>query len=170
MARKLHALAFAALFAAGCIHRAPEPAVHPDGPHISWEIASDGPTHSSEKHACTSVERIPCELQSGTAEEPLEGEFTIYLHPAVEETTYTGVVELGYLGIAVTKPARLDVNQKVPPRRVSNVPIQANISSRLVAPPGSYRVSMKIVATTGGKSTTIEDAVTVTIRPPGYKP
>ncbi len=167
MARKRHALAFATLVAAGCIHRAPEPVVHPDGSHISWEIASDSPTHGSEKHACTSLERTTCELPSGTLEKPLQGEFTLFLHPALEETTYTGVVEIGYLGIDATQPSRLEVKQKVPARRVSKVPIQVNTSGRLVAPPGSYRVSMKIIATTGGKAITIEDAVTVTIRPPG---
>lgn len=104
-------------------------------------------------------------MRLGTPEKPVTGEFTIYLHPSAEETTYVGVIEIGFLGIDPAKPSRLDVKQTVPARRKSNVPIQANILSRLSAKPGEYLVSMKIVATTMGKTTTIEDSVTVTIRP-----
>ena len=154
----------------GCIHRAPEPIVPQDKPHISWEISTDDTGQFSEKHACTSVIRSPCDIPSGTAERPASVTFVLFLHPAAEETTYTGVVDIGFLGIDPAKPSKLDVNQKVPARRSSNVPIQALLTSRISAPPGQYRVTMKIVATTAGKATTIEDAVTVTVRPPGWEP
>lgn len=166
MALARTAMVTIALVGCGCIHRAPESLVPQDKPHISWEVASDNDEHSSEKHACTSVLRSPCELTLGSPEKPVTGEFTPFLHPAEQETTYTGVVEIGFMGIDPTRPSRLDVKQTVPPKRKSNVPIQASLSGRLGAKPGEYRVTIKIVATTGGKSTTIEDAVTVTIRPP----
>ena len=153
------------LGAAGCIHRAPESLVPQDKPHISWEIAFDDTDHFGEKHSCTSVKPLPCEVPSGTADRPVSTSVVIYLHPAAIETTYTGVVEIGFMGDPA-KPSRLDVNQKVAERRKSNVPIQASLTGRVSAKPGEYRVTMKIVATTGGQSTTIEDAVTVTIRPP----
>ena len=156
----------ALLFAAGCIHRAPEPVVPQDKPHISWEISTDDTDHYSEKHACTSVKPSPCELRLGTAEKPVTAQFIIFMHPASAETVYTGVVEIGFLGIDRSKPSTLDVKQTVAPSRKSKVPIQAIITSRIPAEPGTYRVTMRIVATMSGATTTLEDAVSVTILPP----
>lgn len=89
----------------------------------------------------------------------------MYLHPAAEETTYTGSVEIGFLSGDPLRPTKLDINQKVPTHRKSNVPIQASVSNRVLAKPGDYRVTMRVIAvTTSGKTTIIDDAVTVTVR------
>ncbi len=148
----------------GCIHRTPETTGPQDEPHFSWEIAFHGVDAVRHSDACTSASRTACELPIDTSGKPLSSDFVVYLHPASSEVTYTGLVEVGFMHDDPKDPVKLPINQKVPPASVSHTPIQASVSGGIATKPGTYRVSIKIVATMNDKSTSLQDAFVVTLR------
>jgi len=136
-----------------------------DAPHFSWEIHRLDARRPDGEEVCSSVNRTTCELPISTPDRPIASDFIVYLHPVAAEVVYTGLVEIGYLHEDKTTPAKLEVNQRVPPSKTfSRTPIKAILSETVAGKPGTYNVSIMIVATMNGTSTTLRDSFAVTLR------
>jgi len=93
--------------------------------------------------------------------------FDLWLHPAVTQVTYTGMLEVGFFGEPGGRPARLDIKQELPARGLDARPTVAVLSGVVTTRPGEYQVTINLQAVSGtGERLPVQDRITVTVGAP----
>lgn len=142
-----------------CAHPIPEPVAVHVTPHISWVISSTESPDGRERFVCRSDPRTSCVVRTSTPETKRLATVHVYLHPAAEDTKYTGTLQVGFFDAAPeTYESKIDstVSAGDGPRSVS-------VSDIVTQRPGEYGVTMSLAAKSAKQSQQIQDNFRVVV-------
>jgi hypothetical protein len=160
---------FLTVYAPACGGRVhvPEPTTPPDTPRISWMLERTSSDQVNADEVCNSNKRDACTLAASSDSKVRIAHFDLWLHPAVTQVTYTGMVEIGFLGEPGGRPARLDIKQELPSAGTDARPTVAAMSGVVTTRPGEYQVTINLQAVSGtGEKLPVQDRITVTVGGP----
>jgi len=158
-------LVFAALqlLALGCATHPPKPAGIPPGvSHVAWVIMHGDGDNPDREFACQSEPRNECIVPINQPDSRAFSDVHLYYHGGGPKTTFSGTLKIGFFEGAATS-TQFEV--KVIAQKEGS-PGRQSMIGMVASKPGTYEVSIDVVATIGdtGKSQPIRDTITVIVR------
>lgn len=147
------------VIAPGCA-RIPKPVGGPkDSPHVGWVIMSGDADNSDRDFVCQSNPRSECVLPVDRPDARVLSHVHLYYHAAAAETKYTGSILLGFFSSAHEIRPNLIV-------KPGDSPGNQSVSSFVSSKPGSYTMTVAVVAASVPSGTTqeIREQVPVIVR------
>ena len=162
MATALFAFMTVASLAAaiGCAdHRAPEPFDESDTPSVGWVIMHGDKDSPDEEFDCQSNPPSECVVHASTSADQTLSKVHLYFHPTKSETTYSGVVHVGYFRNAETSPG-IKPRVTVKPGKVGNHSVVGIVTDK----PCTYMLTLDVTAVTkGGTEEHIREEVPIVV-------
>ena len=155
-------LGIGSLAAGGCAgRRVPQPDGSPGAPGVGWVIMHGSRENPDEQFGCQSRPREECVLEASAAGSQALSHVHLYFHPTPTETTYSGVVRVGFFSDGATS-AGIKPEVTVKPGEVRNHSVIGLVTDK----PGRYRFTVDMTATMqGGGTRQVHDEVTVVVNP-----
>jgi len=150
------------LGAGGCAgRRVPEPDVSPGTPSVGWVIMHGSKDNPDEQFGCQSRPRTDCVVEASTPGGQALSHVHLYFQPTQTETTYAGVVRVGFFSDGATSGG-IKPEVTVKPGEVRNHSVIGLVTDK----PGRYVFTVDMTATMqGGGTRQIRDEVAVVVSP-----
>jgi hypothetical protein len=155
----LSALAMSLVVGSACSARVPGPTVKTIGePRVSWIIMFGDHDNPDREFACQSDPRTECVMPPSRPDAQVVSAVHFYYHPASTDTNYSGVNKIGFFQGAG--------GQVQPNITVKGDEAMANqsISGIVTSAPGTYELSIAVVAVSGSDRRPVNDRVSVLVK------
>jgi len=161
MEKRATALALALIAMAGpaCATRVPQPKVGTSGePRVSWIIMFGDQDDPDREFACQSDPRTECAVPPSRPNAQVVSAVHFYYHAAKADTTYSGVNTIGFFqgsGGQVQPNVTVKGDEKI---------VNQSINGIVTSAPGSYEMSIAVVATSGTDNRPVNDRIPVVVK------
>ena len=149
------------LLTTGCGKRVPVPvATGPSGtPHVGWVIMAGDGDNPNREFVCQSEPRTDCVMPASRPDSQAFTDVHFYFHPATADATYRGTILIPFL--EGSTPHELKSNVTV---KQGEAPANNSVSGIVPSKPGTYPMTIDVVAESGGASQRIRERVPVIVK------
>ena len=147
--------------ACGCgAHSAPSIVGDPQSPNVGWVIMHGHTGNPNEEFGCQSNPRSDCVVHASRSGSQTLSEVHLYFHPTQVDTTYSGVVRIGFFSAGEAGPG-LQIQTTVKPGDMGNYSVVGIVTDK----PGQYMLTVDIrAAMSDGAEQQIKEQIPVTVR------
>ena len=150
------------ILTAACAKRLPRPAnTAPGMPNVTWVLMFGDRDDPDREFSCQSGPQAECVVPATRPNEEVFSDLHFYYHGTGSETRYVGTRNIGYLQVSGTYTAPIDV--RVPKdESLTNQSVTGIVTSM----PGTYTVTLSLMATMTGNPTTVpvQETIRITVR------
>jgi hypothetical protein len=148
------------LLTTGCGKRVPLPAAPgPSGtPHVGWVIMVGDRDNPNREFVCQSDPRTACVLPVSRPDGQVFTDVHFYFHPAKTEATYRGTILIPFF--EGSTPHELKSNVTV---KQGEAIANSSVSGIVPSKPGTYPMTIDVVAESGGATQRIRERVPVIV-------
>jgi hypothetical protein len=148
-----------AMLGQGCGRRVPQPAVKTPGePLVSWIVMFGDQDNPDREFACQSHPLTECAVPASRPDAQVVSDVHFYYHGVQTDTNYSGVNRIGFfqgVGGQVQPNVTVKGNEEI---------VNQSVIGIVTSTPGSYELSIALVAASGTNSRQLNDRVRVVVR------
>ena len=148
------------LLTTGCGKRVPVPSAGTPGtPHVGWVIMVGDRDDPNRDFVCQSDPRTDCVMPASRPDDQAFTDVHFYFHPAKAEATYRGTILIPFFEGSTPHELKTDVTVKQ-----GDAIANSSVSGIVPSKPGTYPMTIEVVADSGGATRQIRDRVTVIVK------
>jgi hypothetical protein len=148
------------LLTMGCGKRVPVPSAGTPGtPHVGWVIMVGDRDNPNRDFVCQSDPRTDCVMPASRPDDQAFTDVHFYFHPAKAEATYRGTIVIPFFEGSTPHELKTDVTVKQ-----GDAIANSSVSGIVPSKPGTYPMTIEVVADSGGATRQIRDRVTVIVK------
>jgi hypothetical protein len=152
-------VAMAMMAGSGCAGRVPQPAVKTPGePLVSWIIMFGDQDDPDREFSCQSHPLTECVMPPSRPDAEVVSAVHFYYHGVQTDTNYSGVNRIGFFqgtGGQVQPNVTVKGNEEL---------VNQSITGIVTSTPGTYEMSIAVVAASGTSNRQLNDRVRVVVR------